>query len=66
MQAFLVIDFFQKLTDRSAGLGQIAILVAIYFLVIQCLGERFAGGIVPRGALTGHADANVVASGSAM
>ena len=29
VQAFLVVDLFQELTDRGARLGQIAILVAV-------------------------------------
>lgn len=47
-------------TRRSKRLGQIAILIAVHFLVLQRFHERLAGGVVPGVALAGHADANAV------
>ena len=60
MQAFLVTDFLQKLADRSAGLGQIAILVAVPFLVFQSFHERLAGSVVLGIRPARHADAELV------
>src|SRR4051812_23056695 len=43
MQPFLVVDFFQKLADGRANVGQVAIFVAQHLFVLERFHERFAG-----------------------
>src|SRR5450432_185819 len=56
VQAFLVVDLFEKLGDRGESLSQIAIFVAQNLLVLQRFHEGFTSRVVPRVALAAHAD----------
>jgi hypothetical protein len=60
VQAFLVVDLFQELGDRGAGLDQITILVAQDLFVLQRFHERLAGRVIPRTATAAHADVDSV------
>src|SRR5215831_17194178 len=60
VQAFLVIDLFQKQADGSASFVKVPVFSAINFLVLQSLHERLAGGVVVRIPAPAHADANTV------
>src|SRR6185437_2111215 len=61
VEAFLVVDLFEELADRSARLGQVAVFVAQDLLVLERLHERFAGRVIPRIAFARHADGDAVA-----
>ena len=56
MQAFLVVNAFQKMPDGCARIVQIAVFLAVHLLVFQRFHERFAEGIVVRISFPAHAD----------
>jgi hypothetical protein len=60
MESLLVVDLLQKAPDRRPRLGQVTILLAVDFFVLQRLHERFASGVVPRAPALAHAEAPAV------
>ena len=62
MQALPVIDAFDELANAPPRVGEIEILGAINFLVLQRLDERLGLGVVIRIAAPAHADANAMLS----
>src|SRR5271167_2579129 len=60
MQALLVVNFLQELSDRSFGFLQIAVFRAVDFLVFEGLDKTFRSGIVVRVRHPAHAATNAV------
>src|SRR5271154_7157851 len=60
VESLAVIDLFEEPFDAAAGIGEVAVLLAIHFLIFQGLHERLAGRVVVGISASAHADAHAV------
>ena len=62
VKSFLVVHPFDEVLNGSPCFCQIAVLLAVHFVVFERLHERFAECVVVRVSLPAHADRNLIFS----